>query len=203
METLARSLEGGFANLVFDAQSIFRAVMDAMARPGRVNPVSDLAHPPKPLAAAAGAVILALCDQDTSVWLAPDLAASEAVKAWIGFHAGTPLVARSQEAAFAICAGGGHLPVLDSFKQGEQDYPDRSTTLVMQVESLTGGAELRLEGPGIESFETLASRGLPEQFVDQWRWNNKRFPRGVDVILAAPEGIACLPRTTRITAKEA
>ena len=26
----------------------------------------------------------------------------------------------------------------------------------------------------------------------------KRFPRGVDIILAAPGGLACLPRTTRI-----
>ena len=29
-----------------------------------------------------------------------------------------------------------------------------------------------------------------------------RFPRGVDLILAAPEGIACLPRTTRIKTME-
>ncbi|TIM75045.1 MAG: phosphonate C-P lyase system protein PhnH, partial [Mesorhizobium sp.] len=33
--------------------------------------------------------------------------------------------------------------------------------------------------------------------------NNQRFPRGVDIILATPEGVACLPRTTRIKTMEA
>ena len=36
----------------------------------------------------------------------------------------------------------------------------------------------------------------------EWKGNRQRFPRGVDVILAAPGGIACLPRTTRISVME-
>ena len=44
---------------------------------------------------------------------------------------------------------------------------------------------------------------VPRHFVAQWKQNRARFPRGVDLILAAPDGIACLPRTTRITQMEA
>ena len=44
---------------------------------------------------------------------------------------------------------------------------------------------------------------MPRHFVEQWKQNGQRFPRGVDIILAAPDSIACLPRTTRIKTMEA
>ena len=44
---------------------------------------------------------------------------------------------------------------------------------------------------------------MPRHFVEQWKQNISRFPRGVDIILAAPDGVACLPRTTRIKTMEA
>ena len=48
----------------------------------------------------------------------------------------------------------------------------------------------------------IAPAPLPRHFVEQWKQNRARFPRGVDLVLAAPEGIACLPRTTRIRPAE-
>jgi alpha-D-ribose 1-methylphosphonate 5-triphosphate synthase subunit PhnH len=62
---------------------------------------------------------------------------------------------------------------------------------------------LIFEGPGIDGSTTFAPAPLPRHFVEQWKQNRARFPRGVDVVLAAPEGIACLPRTTRIRQAEA
>ncbi|TIL83553.1 MAG: phosphonate C-P lyase system protein PhnH, partial [Mesorhizobium sp.] len=84
-----------------------------------------------------------------------------------------------------------------------QDYPDRSTTLILQVSDLVSGTPLLLEGPGIETTGTIAPAQMPRHFVEQWNQNNQRFPRGVDIILATPEGVACLPRTTRIKTMEA
>jgi alpha-D-ribose 1-methylphosphonate 5-triphosphate synthase subunit PhnH len=70
------------------------------------------------------------------------------------------------------------------------------------VASLSAGDSLIVEGPGIDGSASFAPRPLPRHFVEQWKQNRARFPRGVDLVLAAPEGIACLPRTTRIRAME-
>ncbi|MBN9219218.1 MAG: phosphonate C-P lyase system protein PhnH [Mesorhizobium sp.] len=203
MDIAAQSIEGGFADPVFNAQAVFRAVMDAMARPGSVQPISAFARPPAPLSATSGAIALALCDNDTPVWLDPALHASAAVMSWLGFHSGAPLANTPADAHFAFIATPAEMMALDGFSQGTQDYPDRSTTLVLQVADLTSGASLLLEGPGIETTATIAPAQMPRHFIEQWKQNNKRFPRGVDIILASAEAIACLPRTTRIKMMEA
>lgn len=194
----AGTIDGGFANPVFDSQVVFKAVMDAMARPGTVVPVEALAAPPASLSAAAAAVALALCDHDTPLWLDSQLAECAAVYSWLGFHTGAPLADMPGEAAFALAANPAKLPPLDHFAQGTQEYPDRSTTLILQVERLSSGGRLHLEGPGIQTAVNLAASPLPTNLVGQWRDNRARFPRGVDLILAAPGALTCLPRTVKI-----
>lgn len=198
----ASHIEGGFAEPVLDAQAAFRAVMDAMARPGTASTLAGMATPPAPLTATAATVALTLCDHDTPVWLDPALKGSAAVTTWLGFHTGAPLASTPAEAHFALVADPAALIALENFAQGSQDYPDRSATLILQVDSLDGGAPLRLEGPGIETAATLAPTPMPRHFVEQWRQNSGRFPRGVDLVLAAPRALACLPRTTRISPAE-
>jgi alpha-D-ribose 1-methylphosphonate 5-triphosphate synthase subunit PhnH len=200
---LAEQITGGFADPVFNGQSVFRAVMDAMARPGSIQPIAVLAQPPLPLSAAAAAVALTLCDHDTPVWLDSALQNAAAVASWLGFHTGAPLANTPADAHFALVVDPASLIALENFAQGTQEYPDRSTTLILQVASLASGENLLLQGPGIERAAMIAPTPLPRHFVEQWKQNRARFPRGVDLILAAPEGIACLPRTTRIRTSEA
>ena len=195
-------VEGGFSSPVLGAQGVFRALMDAMARPGTVQTLDAAVRPPAPLSPSAGAAALTLCDHDTPVWLDPALREAEAVAAWLGFHTGSALAHTPADAHFAFAAEPAALIALDNFAQGSQDYPDRSTTLVLQLDTLEDGAPLRLEGPGIETVARIAPAPLPRHFVEQWRQNNARFPRGIDLILAAPRAVACLPRTTRIHSHE-
>lgn len=198
----ASVIDGAFRNPVFDAQSTFRAIMDAMARPGSVGALAPPTLPPAPLTASGAAVLLTLCDQDTPVWLDPQIAELAAAREWIAFHTGAPVTANPVEAHFALVSRPADLIALENFTQGSQDYPDRSTTLILQVDALDTGRQLVLEGPGIESRATLAPSALPRHFAEQWGQNNRRFPRGVNVIFAATSSIACLPRTTRIVATE-
>jgi alpha-D-ribose 1-methylphosphonate 5-triphosphate synthase subunit PhnH len=180
---------------VLAAQSTFRKVMDATARPGTIHTTVEGAVAPKPLAGAAAAIALTLFDHDTPVWL--DAAfASDAVTQWLRFNTGCPIVTDQAQSAFAVAGDLAALPQLESFALGTPDYPDRSTTLILQVANLTGGDALTLSGPGIRDTATLAPQGLPKDFVEQLAANRALFPRGVDVLLVAGHDIAALPRTT-------
>lgn len=198
----SEQIAGGFAKPVFDAQTVFRAVMDAMARPGTIQPATARTQPPAPLSATAAAIALTLCDNDTPLWLDPSLKQRTAVAGWLGFHTGAPLVDTPADAHFALVADPAGLIALENFAQGTQEYPDRSITLILQVDRLSGGEALRLEGPGIDGAASFAPSPLPRHFVEQWKQNRARFPRGVDLILASPDGISCLPRSTRISTME-
>jgi alpha-D-ribose 1-methylphosphonate 5-triphosphate synthase subunit PhnH len=194
----ARTLEGGLADPVLDAQAVFRTVMDAMSRPATILVMPRGTTPPAPLGAAAGAMAATLADAETPIWLDSPLAGSEAVRAWLTFHTGARFAAAPPEASFGLVSDPARLPPLGLFAQGTQDYPDRSTTLILQVESLDGGAALTFRGPGIKGTATIAPVGLPGDFADEWMDNASRFPRGVDLVLIAGDLIACLPRSARL-----
>lgn len=202
MTTDTLAFAGGFQEPVFEAQAIFRTLMDCMARPGTIGEAAATVVPPAPLTAAAGAVALTLCDHDTTVWLTPALKASP-LPGWLAFNAGAPLTEERQNARFAFVEKGAMLPNLCLFAQGTQEYPDRSTTLVIEIEAFDGGRPLVLTGPGIRTQEEIAPVGLPDMFPHFWAENRQKFPRGVDLILVAGEKFLCLPRTTVVSVKEA
>lgn len=191
------AVSGGFDDPVFEAQAVFRALMDAMARPGTVHDFPVSIAPPAPFGQGSGAVALALCDPDTPVWLDRGTD-SESVRAWLSFQCGAPLAQGPERSAFAF-ARGSTMPGMDALAVGTQEYPDRSTTLVVEVAALEGGAALRLEGPGIDGQRRIAPRGLPAAFVAQRAANRALFPRGVDVVLVAGLRVMALPRSTVVT----
>lgn len=198
----ATALEGGFSRPVLDTQSTFRAIMDAMARPTRAVAVQAPIAPPLPLDPAAGAIACTLIDADTPFWLDATLSDRQYLQDWLIFHTGARLASTQAEAAFALIGAPAAMPPFDQFAQGSQEYPDRSATLILQVESLDGGAPLTCEGPGIKGRATIAPRGLPTEFARQWGDNRKRFPRGIDLMLTCGNSIICLPRTTRLVRTE-
>jgi len=198
MLTTMSDLPAGFADKVFDAQSTFRAVMEAMARPGSVQRVTaDVAAPPG-LMRGAAAITLTLFDHDTPIWLDPQLAA---VAAWLKFHTGAPVVADPATSSFALVADGAALPDLECFALGDNEYPDRSTTLILQVGSLTQGPDYELRGPGIDGTTTLRASVSPADLFEQLAINARLFPRGIDLLLVHDDAMVAIPRTTRLAAR--
>jgi alpha-D-ribose 1-methylphosphonate 5-triphosphate synthase subunit PhnH len=200
MTRLAAPLEPGFADPVEDAQRIFRRILDAMAHPGRIVTIDRPATlPPGPLGRAAVATALTLFDFETPVWLDP--AAASAV-AHLRFHCNCPLAAHPAEADFAIAADLLALPPLDGFALGNDLYPDRSTTLILEVAGLEADGALRLTGPGIEREMPLAIAGLPSGFWAGRAALAPLFPRGLDLIVACGDRLAAVPRTTSVSGGE-
>ncbi|MCO6417422.1 phosphonate C-P lyase system protein PhnH [Siccirubricoccus sp. KC 17139] len=185
-------LTPGFADPVLGAQSCFRAILEAMSRPGRLQRVAGIDQPPAPLGVAAAATMLTLADADTPVWTDAGRAAED----WLRFHAGCPLVASPAEAAFLLATG--RMPALATLAQGSEEEPHRSATLIVEVRTLAETVGWKLTGPGIETEHRLQVAGLPADFLRQWAANRRGFPRGVDVVLTAGPWLAALPRTTRI-----
>lgn len=191
------SIEGGFADPVIAAQGVFRAAMEALARPGTPQSIATDANPPAPLTAELGALALTLLDADASVWLDPSLAAAPEIAAWLRFQTGVTLTTDPAAASFALIADPALLPPLDCFGQGSDEYPDRSTTLL--VAATAPALAVTLRGPGING-QLDTKLPLPgADFLAQWAENRARFPRGVDLILAGHGQVIGLPRTTRIS----
>lgn len=182
------ALDGGFVDAPRAAAHAFRAAMTAMARPGRIEALTG-ARPPAPLSVAAGTLILTLCDPETPLHLAGGHDCAE-VRAWIAFHTGAPVV-EPAKAAFAVGRWEALLP-LDAYPTGTAEYPDRSATLIVEMDALSPGGAV-LTGPGIRDTATLS---LPE--TEAFRLNARAFPLGLDFFLTASDRVAALPRSTRI-----
>ena len=192
------ALAPGFADPVTSSQTVFRAVMHALARPGTLHLLAPGLTPPTSLGRGMAAVALALVDYESPVWLDASLAAVPEVAQWLRFHTGAPLTIHRSEAAFALVTDAGALPSLDSFALGTAEYPDRSITLVIEVARFEGCRSLALAGPGIAGVQSFSAGQLPEGFGGALRANRTLFPRGVDLVFVCGDRIAALPRSTRV-----
>ena len=164
---------GGFAHAPHDAARAFRAAMQALARPGRIERLSG-ALPPAPLSPAAGA-------------LAPshDL---PALRDWLIFQTGAPFT--TPEAAHFVIGSWEALTPVSRFAIGTPEYPDRAATLIIEMPALTQNGA-RLTGPGIKDSTRLS---LPE--VAAFQANRALWPLGFDAFLTAGDQVAGLPRST-------
>lgn len=187
-----------FGDPVRDAQACFRAIMSAMAQPGTISTLNAAPAGPAGLGRAMAAVALTLCDFETPLWLDDTLRASRPVIDYLRLHTGARLCDATDTAAFALVSSCQRLPDLASFAQGTLEFPDASTTIMLEVEALDAGTGWQLSGPGITTTVALRAAPLPPRFEAAMTANRQRYPRGVDLILCCGDRLAALPRSTRI-----
>src|SRR5215468_10629263 len=181
-------LPTGFADKVLSAQSTFRSVMGAMARPGSVQRVRAASGMPFPMMHCTAAIALTLFDHDTPVWLDGAMSAMPDVAKWLKFHTSAPVIADTSVCSFAVFGDAKNLPPLDRFALGSNEYPDRSATLILQVDSLSGGSTWELTGPGIDGATALQAT-ISSNLFERLAVNAVLFPRGIDVVLVHDDAI--------------
>lgn len=192
-------IAGGFQHEAWGSQAVFRAAMNALSYPGRWTPMPTPAERPSRGHGAAAVLLLALLDADTTLWLSPGLAASDAAP-WLRFHTGCRLVNEPREAQMLWVAAGDAMPALERLAAGSDHHPEGSATCILEVEPAQQGEgqTWSLSGPGVMGSQALSVCGLAPDFVEQWARNHAAFPRGVDAFLCTPTQLVGLPRSTRV-----
>jgi len=175
----------GFADPVDDTQQVFRRLLDAFAHPGRVVAVPASLSPPPGLWPSAAALGFALLDHSTPIL------------SYFRFRTGAPIASLPAAAGFALIGDPTGLD-LTVFAQGEAERPERSATVIVQVEGFEGADAVRLTGPGIKKSTALKVAGIDAALWRQWRENAALYPCGVDLVFAAPEAVVALPRAVRV-----
>lgn len=197
---LLATLPRGFADATHDAQSVFRSVLEALSRPGRLQTLdaSDGLQAPAPLSRGLTALLLTMLDTETSLHLSGTLA-SDAAWMYCRFHTG---VQREDDAAQAdfVVTRAPHAQ-LGGLRLGSDEAPQQGATLIVDTGSLAldRGTSLRLTGPGIEHEQRLGLCGLPLSFWQQRIAMQPLFPRGVDLLLVCGSQLIGVPRSTLMT----
>lgn len=183
-----------FTDPVHDAQQTFRALLEALSRPGIPQTTAPVISP-EGLTTSCAAACLMLLDLETTVWLQPGT--SEAVQSWLLFHTGCRFTDQPQTADFAVINNVETMPQLDQFSWGTAAYPEASTSLLIQLPSLQGQRSITLRGPGILATITIQVPSN-QDFWQQWQEMTAAHPLGLDAWCFADNQALGLPRTARI-----
>jgi alpha-D-ribose 1-methylphosphonate 5-triphosphate synthase subunit PhnH len=195
----------GFNEIALGSQSVFRAALEALSYPGRPVAIDVTFEAPKAAHASSSGLLLALLEPGSLLWLSPSLANTDAAT-WIVFHTDCKITPHQHEADFAWIKHWNELPALEGFALGTDEYPDHSTTCIIDIadpgNTTVAAPSVRLTGPGIVNTSTIvlwpATPFQAEDFAEQWAKNHACFPRGIDLFFATSTGLIGLPRTTRI-----
>ena len=199
------------------AQQTFRSVLEAMARPGRIQAIAPSASAGMQapgIGIGLCAVLLTLLDAECSLHIDAALP-GDRLSPYLRFHTGVRIEADSAASDFVLL-GAAHIEagIWLRLGRGSDEAPQRGATLIVEVPALDvavstslpsnlpsglhSGQRLCLRGPGIETVQRLSVTGLGADF---WRARiaaQADFPRGVDLLLCCGERIAALPRSTLI-----
>ena len=189
----------GFNDAVHDAQSTFRALLEALARPGIPQSTVSLT-PPAGLDISCAAACLTLLDLETVVWLQPGFSGD--VRPWLVFHTGCRFTDNPKAANFALLGDLGSSPKLSDFCWGTAEYPEAATSLLIQLPGLTGGKPVTLRGPGILN-EIEVMLPLDTRFWQQWESVTADYPLGLDCWYFSQNQVVGLPRTAKANFGEA
>jgi alpha-D-ribose 1-methylphosphonate 5-triphosphate synthase subunit PhnH len=193
---------------VFDSQETFRALLDAMSRPGRpcILGWREYRGTPKGLNPFAFSVMKTLLDHRVSFSLGgwperPDLIRYLEMNTGASFR-------EPGEADYVLFSGPSFHEDFTLLKRGSAEYPERSATALVSVRGIEDEEErsrdgprllLNLTGPGVKGAARAWISGLDRRYLEARSFVNVFYPMGIDVVLIDGEGrLLGVPRTCRV-----
>jgi alpha-D-ribose 1-methylphosphonate 5-triphosphate synthase subunit PhnH len=175
----------------------FRSILACFAKPAVPASIATTTNAPLPLLPSTACLVLTLFDYQTPVWLSAALN-TDAVRKFIRFHTGAAITANVGEASFAIMTMDEANVDWPDFNLGTHEYPDRSTSVIVQVQSFTGYPAVEVSGPGLKDPVSFQLEAANADFWKRMQDNACLFPIGVDFVFSSPQQLAVLPRSSRI-----
>ncbi|WP_209124179.1 phosphonate C-P lyase system protein PhnH [Alkalihalobacillus sp. BA299] len=195
-------------DLVHGTQTIYRKLLDSMARPGKIQNIHssiEMLNTPYHFPRALEAIALTLVDQEVSFAINGDCSSDiTQYLQWKTFGKAAPIT----EADFIFI----NKPkeeeeltrLMKSVKVGTLEDPHLSATIIVFVEkiftdSFSSGMTLLLRGPGIAEEIKVCVDGFSQHWINERRKVNQEYPLGIDMVLVSETGeMLGIPRTTLI-----
>lgn len=211
----------GFGNITHDSQYCFRQILTAMSQPGTIIDL-HLMQGFGGMTPAASQVLLALADNSTPVWLSKKLVKDKTINENLTFHLGCAILSDhpdeqrgespQTQANFAVIAEQDMLNFdweTSDFNPGNEEYPDTSTTVIIEVNDLMtsniqsqsgSNLKLKLTGPGIENENQVTLQSIAADAIQSMLSQRKieHFPLGLDYLFVCDDKAIALPRTTTV-----
>jgi alpha-D-ribose 1-methylphosphonate 5-triphosphate synthase subunit PhnH len=192
------SLEPAF-DKVFDTQGLYRLMLDAMARPGKILDLPRLdIYPPSGLSGYAISLAFTLLDSETTF---AELPVSELWQEYLAVNTGARPVLPAV-AEFILLVGQKYAPQIAELNRGDLLAPERGATVFVMVDSIAadgGGIKLVLSGPGVKGQTAVMVDGLNLSNLDNILCLNQEYPLGVDCFFIDRQGrLLGLPRSTAV-----
>ena len=174
---------------------VFQLLAIAMHHPGQKINLGMCSDYPPPLNTASAAVALAVLHPETPVWT--DVGARSCAPLWLQAKTGAALVTEPSMAALALITAPARMPRLSRFHFGDDQQPERSALVVVQVKGFSRpGPRNLLAGDG--QRVKISPDGLPDYFWADWVGQSRFSPLGVDVVFTCGDELVALPRELRI-----
>ncbi len=173
-------------------QQVFRALLHAMAEPGRARHLTGLPSG-QGIASGLAAVLHTLLDAECKVGLWHDV---PEWRSWLREQLFVDITGW-QKAEFVLARSDcWSWSALTDLWPGSEEAPESSATLILECGTEAEKTFL-LSGPGIDGVRHC-QLPLPAEFVPVWQHNASLYPRGMDVLLVMPAACIALPRTVRV-----
>lgn len=192
-------------DLVHDIQSVYRKVLNSMARPGVIETLEEQKKIDIEVSCNKGTflVMLMLLDGEVSFNIVSEK--SEEMTSLISQMTYSKQKNLEEADYIFVLEDASEKSLAEVYKLakiGTLIDPNKSATIIAEVNSINNNDDLELSGPGIKDKKSLSISGN-NKWIKERELKNKEYPLGVDAIYIDKEyKVVSLPRTTKIKRKE-